>query len=87
MAELPWQLILATVGAVATAIGSAAKWVFDRFDKHQKAYLDELRKRDEREEERRKQHLEDTRLYAQSLRDLAHQLRTDSRRPPPEVKS
>ena len=69
-------------------IGGAARWVFDRFDRHQKAYLEELAKRDEREEERRKQHLEDTRFYATQLRDLAHQLRADvdSRRPPPERK-
>jgi hypothetical protein len=64
-------------------IGTGIKWVFDRFDRHQKEFIAALKDIQDREEVRRKQHLDDTRTYAESLRDLAAQVRADSRRPPP----
>lgn len=82
--HIPWEALVAAAGAAVTAIGAGARWVFDRFDKHQKAYLDSLKELADREEDRRKQHLDDTRFYARELRDLAHKLHVDvdSRRPP-----
>lgn len=57
---LTWPMLAAAVSAIATGVGIAAKWTFDRFDKlleriekMQQAYLAEIAKRDAAEENRR----------------------------------
>ncbi len=85
--EITWHMIVAAVGATATASGGALRWFLSWVDKRDQAFLLALEASQKRLEAVNDRRVEDARTYASALSDAVNDLRDalekrKSERPP-----